>query len=172
MGVMNSWILLALPVLIYLMYKIVRGYPIYIPLPRKTIIKIFDLASVCPKDLVYDLGSGDGRALIIASRDFGARAVGIEKNFFLAKFSAWRIKKLKLEDKVKVINKNFFDCDLSDASVVLVYLTQKINDLLEPKLKKELRKGTRVVSASHKFKGLKPVKKIKTGHFFSYLYII
>jgi len=166
---MNEWILIFVLPLVYLMYKLISGYPIYIPLPGGTIRKILKLASISKKDLVYDLGSGDGRVVILAAKEFGAEAVGIEKNRLLARISEWRIRRAGLK-RVKVINKDFFDCRISNADVVVVYLTQKLNDRLKPKLEKELRKGTRIVSASHVFKGWKPVKRIKTGHFYSYLY--
>lgn len=151
---------------------LIRNEAIFIPLPKNTIRKMLKVARVSSKDVVYDLGCGDGRVLIIAAKEFGAKAVGIEKSWILAKISEWRIKREKLEGKAKVINKNFFKVNLSDATVIFAYLSKKINKKLEPKLKEELKKGTRVLSASHEFKGLKLVKKFKTGHFYSYLYII
>jgi predicted RNA methylase len=129
-------------------------------------------ARVSSNDILYDLGCGDGRVLIIAAKEFGAKAVGIEKSWILAKISEWRIKREKLEGKVKVINKDFFKVNLANATVVFAYLSKKINKKLGPKLKKELKKGTKVLSASHEFEGLKLVKKFKTGHFYSYLYVI
>jgi predicted RNA methylase len=151
---------------------LIRNEAIFIPLPKNTIRKMLKEAKVSSKDIVYDLGCGDGRVLIIAAKEFGARAIGIEKSWILAKISEWRVKKEKLEDKVEVINKDFFKVNLSNATVIFAYLSKKINKKLEPKLKKELKKGTKVLSASHEFKGLKLVKKFKTGHFYSYLYII
>jgi predicted RNA methylase len=151
---------------------LIRNEAIFIPLPKNTIKKMLKEAKVSSKDIVYDLGCGDGRVLIIAAKEFGARAIGIEKSWVLSKISEWRVKKEKLEDKVKIINKDFFKVNLSKATVIFAYLSKKINKKLEPKLKKELKKGTKVLSASHEFKGLKLVKKFKTGHFYSYLYII
>ncbi|MFZ8829876.1 MAG: methyltransferase domain-containing protein [Candidatus Aenigmatarchaeota archaeon] len=151
---------------------LIRNEPIFIPLPKNTIKKMLKEAKVSSKDIVYDLGCGDGRVLIIAAKEFGARAIGIEKSWVLSKISEWRVKKEKLEDKVKIINEDFFKVNLSKATVIFAYLSKKINKKLEPKLKKELKKGTKVLSASHEFKGLKLVKKFKTGHFYSYLYII
>jgi predicted RNA methylase len=151
---------------------LIRNEAIFIPLPKNTIKKMLKEAKVSSKDIVYDLGCGDGRVLIIAAKEFGARAIGIEKSWALSKISEWRVKKEKLEDKVKIINEDFFKINLSKATVIFAYLSKKINKKLEPKLKKELKKGTKVLSASHEFKGLKLVKKFKTGHFYSYLYII
>jgi predicted RNA methylase len=151
---------------------LIRNEAIFIPLPKNTIRKMLKEAKVSSKDIVYDLGCGDGRVLIIATKEFGARAIGIEKSWILTKISEWRIKKEKLEGKAKVINKDFFKVNLTNATVVFAYLSKKVNKKLEPKLKKELKKETRILSASHEFKGLKLVKKFKTGHFYSYLYII
>ena len=130
------------------------------------------LAKVKKKDLVYDLGAGDGRVIITAAKEFGCKAVGIERSAFFAAICRWRVKKEGLQDKVKIIEKNYFDVNLSKATVVTAYLSKKQNKLLVPKLKKELKKGTRIVSASHNFPGLKEVKRIKTGHFYTYLYKI
>jgi len=167
---MNEWVLAFIPFLLYFLYKIVSGQAIYIPLPKETVRKILKLAEVKKGELVYDLGSGDGGVVLLAAKEFGARAVGIEKNKLLVKISRWRVKRTGLERRVKILEKDFFDCNLAGADVVVVYLTQKMNDELKPKLEKELRRGTRVVSASHIFKGWNPVKRIKTGHFYSYLY--
>ncbi len=169
---MNEWVLAFIPFLLYFLYKIVSGQAIYIPLPKATVRKILKLAKVKKGELVYDLGSGDGGVVLLAAKEFGAKAVGIEKNKLLVKISRWRVKRAGLENRIKILEKDFFDCNLSKADVIIAYLTQKLNDELKPKLEKELRKGARVVSASHVFKGWKPVKKAKTGHFYSYLYIM
>jgi len=151
---------------------LIRGEAIFVPLPRNTIRKMLKEAKVSSKDLVFDLGCGDGRVVIIAAKEFGAKAVGIEKSGILSKICEWRIKKERLEKKVKIINGDFFRQDLRRATVVFAYLSKKINKKLEPKLKKELKRGTRIVSASHEFKSFKLVKKFKTGHFYSYLYLL
>ena len=171
---MISQIFLAILTIILLKtwFDLIRGEAIFIPLPKNTIRKILKVAKVNKKDLVFDLGSGDGRVLIIAAKEFGARAIGIEKSWILCKITEWKIRKEGLEDKVKIINGDFFKESLKNATVVFVYLSKKVNQKLEPKLKKELKRGTRVVSASHEFENLKLVKKFKTGHFYSYLYII
>lgn len=104
------------------------------------------LAKVTEKDTVYDLGSGDGRVLIVAAREFGAKGVGIEIDplrFIIAKI---RIKLAGLSNFIEIKRGNFFDQDLSKASVIFVYLIPKTLNLLLPKLKKELKKGTRIVS--------------------------
>ncbi len=151
---------------------LVRGEAIFVPLPKNTIRKMLKMAKVTSKDLIYDLGCGDGRVLIIAAKEFGAKAVGIEKNWILFKIAKWKIEREKLEKKIKVINEDFFKVNLSDATLIFTYLSKKVNERLESKLKNELKKGTKVLSASHEFKGLKLVKKFRTGHFYSYLYVV
>jgi len=170
------WLQFILLILVIFFLKILidllRNEAIFVPLPKGTIRKILRLANVSEQDVVYDLGSGDGRVLVIAAEEFGAKAVGIEKNWLLYKLSKWKIRKSKLSNRIKIIHDNFFNQKISDATVIVVYLSKKLNNELEPKLKEELKKGTRIVSAAHQFSGLKLVKKIKTGHFYSYLYII
>jgi predicted RNA methylase len=169
---MNVFLIFLLFFLFYMLAKLALNEAIYIPLPPSTIRKMLKLAKVKKNDLLYDLGAGDGRVLLIAAKEFGCRAVGIERSALLAAICRWRVKKEGLQDRVKVIEKNYFDVDLRKATVITAYLSKKQNKLLVPKLKKELKKGTRVVSASHVFPGLREVKRIKTGHFYTYLYKI
>jgi cyclopropane fatty-acyl-phospholipid synthase-like methyltransferase len=167
---MNAFLIFLLFFFLYMLARLVLNEAIYIPLPSSTIRKMLKLAKVKKKDLLYDLGAGDGRVLMIAAKEFGCKAVGIERSALLAAVCRWRIKRAGLQDKVKIIEKNYFDVNLGKATVVTAYLSKKQNELLVPKLKKELKKGTRIVSASHVFPGLKEVKRIKTGHFYTYLY--
>lgn len=104
------------------------------------------LAKVTKKDTVYELGSGDGRFLVIAAKEFGARGVGIEIDPVRYYISKFRVKANNLNSDVTIIKKNFFDVDISKASVIFVYLVPKALGRLLPKFKKELRKGTRIVS--------------------------
>jgi SAM-dependent methyltransferase len=107
------------------------------------------LADVQPSDVVYDLGSGDGRIVLIAARQFDARGVGIEIEPRLVEESRESAKKLKVDDRVEFIQKSFFDVDVSPATVVTLYLGRDLNLRLRPKLQRELRKGSRIVS--HEF---------------------
>lgn len=157
---------------IYVWSKLVLDEAIFIPLPISTIRKMLDLAKVKKNDVLYDLGSGDGRIMITAAREYGCKAVGIERSMLVAAFCRWRIKRSGLKNRVRLVEGNYFDVNLSRASVVMAYLSQKQNNLLASKLKRELKKGTRIVSASHTFLGLKEIKKIKTGHFYTRLYKI
>jgi len=104
------------------------------------------VAGVKKDEMVYDLGCGDGRIIITAAHKFGARATGVELDPELYKKTADRIHELKLQDRVKVINGNLLDVDLSDANVVTLYLLTDSNTKLKPNLEKYLKPGSRVVS--------------------------
>ncbi len=108
--------------------------------------------------------------VIFAARKYGISAVGIEKSKILAWLSKRAVRKNRLQDNVRIVNADFFRQDLSVATVVMVYLSQKLNDRLEPKLRRELKQGTRILSADHTF-NFQEKEKHKTGHFWSHLYI-
>lgn len=169
---MDVLLLFLLLFFIYIWLKLFFAEAIFIPLPMSTIRKMLRLAKLKKSDVLYDLGAGDGRVIIAAAREYGCRAVGIERSMLVAALCRWNIRRSGLEEKVKLIEKDYFDVNLAKASVVTAYLSQRQNGLLVPKLKKELRKGTRIVSASHTFPGLKEIEKIKTGHFYTRLYKI
>jgi predicted RNA methylase len=158
-------------IFVYYLIKLLRGEAIFVPLPEETIEKMLRLAGVSSKDVVYDLGSGDGRVIILAVKKFKCRAVGIEKNPILYFISKFRIRKQNLQKLVEVKRKNFFDEDLSKSTVIFIYLSKKIVNKLREKFEKELKKGTRIVSADHRIKGWRVRRRIKTGHFYSYLYM-
>lgn len=168
-----DWRLLSLvpiPFLLWLWFELIRNEAVPIPLPRDTIRKMLKLAGVKKNETVYDLGSGDGRVLIIATKEFHAQTTGIEKNWMLVWLSKLLIKKNNLQSKI--IHGDIFRQNLRNVDVILMYLSHKLTQKLKPKFEKELKKGARIVSASHPIEGWKPVKKLKTGHFYSYLYKI
>ena len=125
---------------------------------KSTAIRICKLANIKKDDLIYDLGSGDGTALIVAAKDFGAKGVGIEIEPTRALISRFLIKKNNLEDKIKIKRQNFFAVNLSNADVIFLYLVPKTLEKLIPKFKKELKKGTRVISYKYKM-NLKLINK-------------
>ena len=104
------------------------------------------LANVTAKDVVYDLGCGDGMIVTAAAKEFGARAVGIDINPVRVKEANERVSKAGVTDKVKILNEDLFEAKISDATVVTLYLLQSLNEKLIPKLNKELKPGTRIVS--------------------------
>lgn len=104
------------------------------------------LAKIGKNDIVYDLGSGDGTALLAAAREFGAQGVGVEIDLLRYWYSKAAILFAGLGKKLKIVRKNFFDVDVSPATVVIMYLIPKTLNRLKPKLLKELKPGTRIVT--------------------------
>ena len=134
---------------------------------KKTARAICELAEITMSDLVYDLGCGDGTLIITAAKEYNASAVGIEIDplrYWIAKTRVWFN---NLFDRVEVIQEYFFKTDLSKATVIVVYLVPKALNLLLPKFKKELKKGTRIVSYRYEL-GLKSVKRDKINNLFLY----
>ncbi|MCL6096799.1 MAG: 50S ribosomal protein L11 methyltransferase [Patescibacteria group bacterium] len=113
---------------------------------KKTARAMCKLADVKKEDIVYDLGSGEGTALLIAAKEFGAKGFGVEIDPLRFFFSKFIFKINGLSNKVTIKRGNLFKQDISKASVVFVYLVPKTLDKLLPKFKKELKKGTRIVS--------------------------
>jgi cyclopropane fatty-acyl-phospholipid synthase-like methyltransferase len=104
------------------------------------------LANVSAKDLVYDLGCGDGMIVTAAAKEFGAHAVGVDINPVRVKEANERVTKAGVTDKVKILNEDLFETNIGQATVVTLYLLQTLNQKLIPKLNKELKPGTRIVS--------------------------
>lgn len=137
----------------------------YIPTPQILVEKMLDAAGVKAGDLVYDLGSGDGRIVITAAQKFGARGVGVELNAALCRQARRRIKELGLEDRVSIVEANAMRVDLSPATVITLYLLTTSNERLKPILEKYLKPGARVVSNDYPIKGWKETRLVlvKTG---------
>ena len=119
---------------------------IYYPTPDETVAEMLRLANIKRGDVLYDLGSGDGRIPIAAAKQYGIRAVGIEIDPKLIAVARERARAAEVSDLVTFSNADMFRTDLREASVVTLYLSNKINLLLRPKLLRELRPGTRIVS--------------------------
>ena len=129
----------------------------FVQTPLEVAKKMLDLSQIKPGEVLYDLGCGDGRLIILAAKDVGAKSTGIELREDLVERARTEIKRLNLEDKVKVIQGNFFDVNISDANVITLYLTSSANERLRPKLEAELKPGARVVSHDFKVPGWKPI---------------
>jgi SAM-dependent methyltransferase len=117
--------------------------------PLVVVNEMLRLANVTAGDVVYDLGSGDGRILIAAARDRGARGVGLEIDPALVAQSTERARQLGLADRLSFRQQDLFAADLTPATVVTLYLSPDLNRRLRPKLLRELRPGARIVS--HRF---------------------
>ena len=128
----------------------------FVQTPLEVAKKMLELSKVQEGDTLYDMGCGDGRLIILAGKDIGAKATGIELREDLVERARTEIKRLNVEDKVRVIQGNFFDVNISDADVITLYLTSSANERLRPKLESELKPGSRVVSHDFKVPGWKP----------------
>jgi protein-L-isoaspartate O-methyltransferase len=131
----------------------------FVPTPFKVVRAILKLAKVRENDLVYDLGSGDGRIIIMAAQKFHARAVGIEFDENLYQKATAAIQQLRLEERVKLIQGDIFNQNLSPATVVTVYLLPRSLEKIAPLLEKQLSKGTRVVTVDGQIQGWTWVRK-------------
>ena len=118
---------------------------VWVPTSNALVTMMLQTAKVTPKDLVYDLGSGDGRIAIVAAKDFGARAIGIEFNPEMAQLAQRNVDRSGVSDRVKIINGDIFVEDFSKATVVTMYLLPELNLSLRPTILK-MKPGTRVTS--------------------------
>ncbi|MGA2077477.1 MAG: class I SAM-dependent methyltransferase [Terriglobia bacterium] len=130
----------------------------YVPTPMAVVQKMLEVAKVKSDDVVYDLGSGDGRIVIMAAQKFGAHAVGVELDSDLFEKSSDRIRKLGLQDRAQIIHENMFEVNVRHATVVTLYLLTAVNERLRPKLERELRSGARVVSHDFQIPGWQPAE--------------
>ena len=119
---------------------------LYVPTPQAVVDAMLQAAEVKSSDIVYDLGSGDGRIPITAATKYGARGVGIEIDPELVQIASGAARAAGVADRVRFVNENLFTANISEATVVTLYLLQSINERLRPKLIRELKPGTRVVS--------------------------
>jgi predicted RNA methylase len=136
------------PVALQAQQPAVRTDVIYLPTPQEVVDAMLKLAKVTASDVVYDLGSGDGRIPVTAAKTYGARAVGIDIDPQRIAEANANAKSNGVTDKVRFLNQDLFTSDIKEASVVTLYLLPTLNVRLLPKLNKELRPGTRVVSHS------------------------
>lgn len=129
----------------------------FVALSMYSVRRMLRLANVGPNDIVYDLGSGDGRVVITAVHDFDAKkAVGIEVRKDLIRLAYAQIQKLNLARRVEIIHGNALETSVGEADVITLYLSTKGNEMLRSKLERELKPGSRVVSLDYKILRWKP----------------
>jgi protein-L-isoaspartate O-methyltransferase len=148
----------------------------YYPTPMFVAEKMLEVAAVGPSDMVYDLGSGDGRIVILAAHKFGAHAVGIEINPTLWQESSDRIAKLGLTERARILHEDMFKVNIRPATVVTLFLLTTVLEELRPQMERELRPGTRIVAQEFGVPGWEPRKvmriKSEAGQSYTiYLYI-
>lgn len=128
--------------------------------PPEVVRRMLKVAEVGPRDLVYDLGCGDGRILIAAVEDFEAKeAIGYETREDVYEKALEEVAKAHLQDRIRVINRDFFEADLSRATVITLYLDSSTNEKLRVKLEKETSPGTRIVSHDSPIHGWRPLRE-------------
>ena len=143
---------------------------IFVPTDFQVVIAMLKLAEVTSKDMVYDLGCGDGRFVVTAARQFGARGVGIDIDPERIKEARELAARTGAGDRVRFIESDLFEADISEATVVTLYLLTRLNLKLRPKLLKELKPGTRIVSHAFDMGDWKPEKSESVGSSSIYLW--
>jgi SAM-dependent methyltransferase len=136
---------------------------IFVSTPPDVVDAMLKELEVKSTDIVYDLGSGDGRILITAAQRYGARGVGIEIDPALIKTAEENARKAGVADKVRFMEADLFEADIREATVVTLYLLEDLNVRLRPKLLRDLKPGTRI--ASHRFRmgDWQPEKALSVG---------
>lgn len=156
-------------------FKPTTGQPgkdvVWVPTNDPLVERMLEMAKVTSKDLVYDLGAGDGKIAIAAAKQFGARAVGIEYNPDMAQLAQCLVRSEGLAGKVKIVQGDIFETDFSSASVVTLYLLPELNLRLRPTLLK-MKPGTRVVSHSFLMDDWRPDDSSVSTDGAAYLWII
>lgn len=134
----------------------------FVASPQRVVDRMLEMAQPKPSETVYDLGCGDGRVLITAAQRFNARAVGVELDEKLVQRANLRIAEASLQGRVRVVQGDLLEADLTGADVVILYLLTMSNEQLRPRLEKMLKPGARVVSYSYQIPGWKANKIERT----------
>jgi tRNA G37 N-methylase Trm5 len=143
----------------------------FVPTPEPVVEQMLELAAVGPRDVVYDLGSGDGR-IVVAAAKRGARAVGIDLDPDRVREARANARRAGVEGRVEFRQGDLFEVDLRPATVVTMYLLPDVNLELRPKLMRELKSGTRVVSHSFDMGDWKPTRTVEVDGRKVYLWIV
>ena len=144
----------------------------FVPSPNDAVAAMLKLAGVTKADVVYDLGSGDGRIVIASARRYGARGVGIDIDPARIAEGERNARAAGVAERVRFIQQDLFDADIRGATVVTLYLLPRINLRLRPKLLAELAPGTRVVSYGFDMGDWAPERTVAVGSSTLYLWVI
>ena len=145
---------------------------IFVPTPAEVVKGMLELAKVTKDDLVIDLGCGDGGIVVAAARDFGARSTGVDIDPQRIREAQDNVAKNKVGDRAKIVQGDLFEYDIKDATVITLYLLPRLNEKLKPRLWKELKVGTRIVSNSFDMGDWKPDQTITVDARTVYLWTI
>jgi tRNA G46 methylase TrmB len=128
----------------------------FVPSPTCVVERMLKIADLKAGEVLFDMGSGDGRTLLMAAKNFGARGVGVELREDLAKKAMGSIDEQGFSNRITIVNGDMFNVNLTSADVVFLYLTTSANEKIKPKLENELKQGVRVVSHDYEVVGWKP----------------
>ena len=150
-----------------------KGDVIYVPTPPSVVDAMLQVAAVTERDVVYDLGSGDGRIVIAAVKQYGARGVGIEIDPVPLRMAVYRARRAGVEDRVRFVRGDLFEADIGEATVVTLFLFETLNRRLLPKLLRELAPGTRIVAHRYGFgDAWPPERTVQAGASTLYLWTV
>ena len=144
----------------------------FIPTPPEYVDGFFELAQLSPSDIVYDLGSGDGRLLFAALEKGAGHVVGVELNHELVRTAKETAKSKGVEDRATFIEADVMEVNLAKATLILCYLYPSASEALKPKFESELKPGTRVIMETFGIPGWKPVRTFDKGSRQFYLYTL
>ena len=151
----------------------------YVPSPMEIVDKMLEMAGVTSKDVVYDLGCGDGRIVVEAAKKYGAKGVGIDMNDDRIKEAKENVAKAGVEKLVTIVQNDVMKVDISEATVITCYLLPRAMQKLKPKFAESLKEGTRIVSHDYSIDGWNPDKyeavNVSTDYFGShtiYMYVL
>ena len=130
----------------------------FVASPPNVVEKMLQLTELKPGEVLYDLGCGDARIVMMAAQKFGAKAVGIELDDGRYQDCVKRVREAGLEGRVKIVHGNIVDVSVKDADVVTLYLLTSANERLRPNLERDLKPGARVVSHDFSMPGWKPLR--------------
>jgi precorrin-6B methylase 2 len=145
---------------------------IFVPTPPEVVQAMLKLGEVKKGDVLYDLGSGDGRIPIAAAKQFGVRGVGIDINPERIREANANAQKEGVTNLVTFKNEDLFEANFKDATVVTLYLLDSLNEKLRPKLLADLKPGTRIVSHAFRMGDWKPEQQVEVGGTYIYRWTI
>jgi hypothetical protein len=151
--------------------EVERDVP-YVPTPEPVVQRMLELGQVGPDDVIYDLGSGDGRVVITAAKQYGARGVGIDIDPQLVQEANANAQKAGVTDRVEFRQQDLFQADFSKATVVTLYLLPEVNLRLRPQLLEQLQPGTRIISHAFDMDDWKPEQTVEVDGSTIYVWTV